>query len=169
MTNNVNSSVANSVVIVKAFDFGKIKQAYKMGKSTFNKMQKLNEKLNEITKEIEAQQELLNGINVYCEKITGGYTPQELLKETTIVTDKEDKNGNPIKVTKLEPSNLVTWNEEKRYYEVTLPVSDEPTEIVDYAAETPTAIVEEPENIEIDTPKEAESAEIGNHNSWDKY
>lgn len=61
--------------------------------------------------------------------IKEGYTTEDLVVRTVEVTDKVDKDGKPVKVTK--------WN--LRYPETIVPVEEDPAEIAYKAPEAPEA------------------------------
>lgn len=71
----------------------------------------LNEQYNNLVAEIE-------GHEAGIIKLTG-HTSEELVTKVVITTDKVDKDGKPIKVTKYEPKDgFVVYNEEKKVYEI---------------------------------------------------
>lgn len=72
---------------------------------------KLNEEYNALTEEIE-------GHEAGILKLTG-HTSEELVTKVVETTDKVDKEGRPIKVTKYEPkAGFVVFNETTKVYEI---------------------------------------------------
>ena len=95
------------------------------------KKQKLIAKKNEIDAELEFIQEQIEQYEAPIKKVTGGYGTEDLIERVVEATDKTDKNGNVVKVTK--------WN--LRYPETIVPpveeVNFEPnTEVVANPAKT---------------------------------
>lgn len=72
---------------------------------------KLNEEYNALAEEIESHEA---GILKFT-----GYTSEELVTKVVEITDKVDKEGRPIKVTKYEPkAGFVVFNETTKVYEI---------------------------------------------------
>lgn len=72
---------------------------------------KLNEEYNTLTEEIE-------GHEAGILKLTG-HTSEELVTKVVTTTDKVDKEGRPIKVTKYEPKEgVLIFNEDTKVYEI---------------------------------------------------
>lgn len=95
------------------------------------KKQKLLAKKNEIDAELEFIQEQIEQYEAPIKKVTGGYGTEDLIERVVEATDKTDKNGNVVKVTK--------WN--LKYPETIVPpveeVNFEPnTEVVANPAKT---------------------------------
>lgn len=94
---------------------------------------KLNEEYNNLVAEIEGHEAGIKALT--------GYTSEELVTKVVVTTDKVDKDGRPIKVTKYEPKeNFVVYNEEKKLYEIKDAVNIEesvPTEVVDDTEKAP--------------------------------
>ena len=79
------------------------------------KKQKLLAKKNEIDAELEFIQEQIEQYEAPIKKVTGGYGTEDLIERVVEATDKTDKNGNVVKVTK--------WN--LRYPETIVPPVEE--------------------------------------------
>lgn len=86
------------------------------------KKQKLLAKKNEIDTELEFIQEQIEQYEAPIKKVTGGYGTEDLIERVVEATDKTDKNGNVVKVTK--------WN--LRYPETIVPPTEhaEPAQMV---------------------------------------
>jgi hypothetical protein len=98
--------------------------------------QKLQEEIAEREEELKSIQIQIDTYENPIKEATGGYGTEDLVVRTVEVTDKVDKDGKPVKVTKW---NLV-------YPETIIP---------DIPAETPVAPAEEAESV-----VESESADI---------
>ena len=87
------------------------------------KKQKLLAKKNEIDSELEFIQEQIEQYEAPIKKVTGGYGTEDLIERVVEATDKTDKNGNVVKVTK--------WN--LKYPETIVPPTEnaEPAEPAD--------------------------------------
>lgn len=90
------------------------------------KKQKLLAKKNEIDTELEFIQEQIEQYEAPIKKVTGGYGTEDLIERVVEATDKTDKNGNVVKVTK--------WN--LKYPETIVPV-EEKTEVAQMVTEAP--------------------------------
>ena len=82
------------------------------------KKNKLMDKICELRKEVESLNDEIMGYEMGIQALTGGLVSEDLLTKKVEVTDKVDKNGHPIKITKYEPSEIVTFNEELKVYEI---------------------------------------------------
>ena len=90
------------------------------------KKQKLIAKKTEIDAELEFIQEQIEQYEAPIKKVTGGYGTEDLIERVVEATDKTDKNGNVVKVTK--------WN--LRYPETIVPPTEN-TEVAQMEAEAP--------------------------------
>lgn len=82
------------------------------------KKQKLLAKKNEIDSELEFIQEQIEQYEAPIKKVTGGYGTEDLIERVVEATDKTDKNGNVVKVTK--------WN--LKYPDTIVPPAEEAAE-----------------------------------------
>lgn len=82
------------------------------------KKNKLMDKICELRKEVESLNGEIMGHEMGIQVLTGGLVSEDLLTKKVEVTDKVDKNGHPIKIIKYEPSEIVTFNEELKVYEI---------------------------------------------------
>ena len=92
--------------------------------------QKLQAEIAEREEELKSIQVQLDTYEAPIKEATGGYGTEDLVVRTVEVTDKVDKDGKPIKVTK--------WN--LKYPETIVPVEEiaEPAEPADEAPEAGT-------------------------------
>lgn len=80
------------------------------------KIKQLEEEYNNLSKVIEADE---SGVILKF-----GHTSEYFVKKVVITTDKFDKDGNPVKVTKYMPKEeVLTFNETKKVYEFNEPDS----------------------------------------------
>ena len=96
------------------------------------KKQKLQAEIAEREKELESIQIQIDSYEAPIKEVTDGYGTEDLVIRTVEVTDKLDKDGKPVKVTK--------WN--LRYPETIVPVEEtaaEPAEPAEVAETTDTA------------------------------
>lgn len=112
--------------------------------------QKLQAEIAEREEELKSIQVQLDTYEAPIKEATGGYGTEDLVIRTVEVTDKVDKDGKPIKVTK--------WN--LRYPETIVPVEEtteeaEATEATEPADEAEDSTVEAPaenaENVEAES------------------
>lgn len=79
--------------------------------------QKIINKVNELVDELHQIDNEIKGHETGIKSITGGMSSEQLIVKT--VTDKIDKNGNTIKITKYEPNPAVVFfNEETKMYDI---------------------------------------------------
>ena len=97
------------------------------------KKNKLMDKICELRKEVESLNDEIMGHEMGIQALTGGLVSEDLLTKKVEVTDKVDKNGHPIKITKYEPSEIVTFNEELKVYEIKEDSVEDSTESNDEA------------------------------------
>lgn len=78
---------------------------------------KIINKINELVSEMKQIDNEIKGHETGIKSITGGMSSEQLIVKT--VTDKIDKNGNTIKITKYEPNPAVVFfNEETKMYDI---------------------------------------------------
>lgn len=105
--------------------------------------QKLQAEIAEREEELLSIQKQIDVYEAPIKEVTGGYGTEDLVIRTVEVTDKVDKDGKPVKVTK--------WN--LKYPETIVPIEEQsPVFAVagteEIPAETPVAPVENP--VEVD-------------------
>lgn len=94
------------------------------------KKQKLLAKKNEIDTELEFIQEQIEQYEAPIKKVTGGYGTEDLIERVVEATDKTDKNGNVVKVTKWNlryPETIVPPTENA---ELAMPAEEPDTQVV---------------------------------------
>ena len=104
--------------------------------------QKLMEKVEEANERLAILQKQIDSYDAPIKEATGGFGVEDLVVRTVEVTDKVDKDGKPIKVTK--------WN--LKYPETIVPEVPEAPEVVEVPEEGEnggSGITAEPENVEL--------------------
>ena len=103
-----------------------IKRIYMNVNPLIVKKNKLISKINELTVEIAQLNDEIEGNEMGIKTITDGLSSEDLIVKKVIDTDKTDKNGNIIKVTKYEPNpERLQWDEEKKVYNLIIPITEE--------------------------------------------
>lgn len=85
------------------------------------KKNKILNKINELNAEFNSLSEEIEGHEMGVKALTGGFTSEDLIEKKVENTGKIDKDGKPVKVTKYEPSSMVTFNAESNTYEINIP------------------------------------------------
>lgn len=98
--------------------------------------QKLLAEIAEREAELDSIQVEINIFEAPIKEVTGGYGTEDLVVRTVEVTDKLDKGGKPVKITK--------WN--LRYPETIVPPAEETEEVAQEEQSAPEAT--EPANID---------------------
>lgn len=97
--------------------------------------QKIINKVNELVDELHQIDNEIKGHETGIKSITGGMSSEQLIVKT--VTDKIDKNGNTIKITKYEPNpSVVFFNEETKMYDIFINDDNTNTNEVENTTET---------------------------------
>ena len=105
--------------------FASIKRIYMNVNPLIVKKNKIISKINELTAEIAQLNDEIEGNEMGIKTITDGLSSEDLIVKKVIDTDKTDKNGNIIKVTKYEPNpERLQWDEEKKGYNLIIPITD---------------------------------------------
>lgn len=84
--------------------FATIKRVAQNVNPLVNKKNKLINKINDLNSEINDLIKEIEGHEMGVKSFTGGYTSEDLVIKVIEETGKNDKNGNPIKITKYEPN-----------------------------------------------------------------
>lgn len=107
--------------------------------------QKLQAEIAEREEELKSIQVQLDTYEAPIKEATGGYGTEDLVIRTVEVTDKVDKDGKPIKVTKWNlryPETIVPVEESTEAAEATEPADEAPEAPEDNTAEAPAENVE---------------------------
>lgn len=109
------------------------------------KKQKLQAEIVEREEELKSIQVQIDAYEAPIKEVTGGYGVEDLVVRTVEVTDKTDKDGKPVKITK--------WN--LRYPETIVPVEEA-------VAETPAEVAETTDTAEPTLAPEVEEPKYPN-------
>lgn len=108
--------------------FRSIKLVAKAVNPLVEKKNRLKKQIEGLAAEYKSLQDQIGGMEHGVLAMTG-FQSEDLVKKIVEPTGKVDKDGKPIKVTKYVPTSIVTKDEEKNEYVITLPVfSDDPGE-----------------------------------------
>lgn len=99
------------------FFIGSLKRTAQNVSPLVIKKQKLIAKKSEIDAELELLQSQIEQFEAPIKDVTGGYGTEDLVERVVETTDKVDKDGKPVKVTK--------WC--LRYPETIIPIEEVPT------------------------------------------
>ena len=107
--------------------FQQIKSAAKMMDPNVRKIETLTKKIIPLAEEIKTIKELNSALEEGIVK-TFGFHVSDLVKKVIEPTGTMGKDGKPIKVTKYLPTDIVTYDDQKKEFVVTIP--DDETHIV---------------------------------------
>lgn len=111
---------------ITARQFASIKRIYMNVNPLIVKKNKLISKINDLTVEIAQLNDEIEGNEMGIKTITEGLSSEELIVKKVIDTDKTDKNGNIVKVTKYEANpERLQWDDEKKVYNLIIPTTEE--------------------------------------------
>ena len=108
---------------IKYSQFQQVKNAAKMIDPLKRKMNPLKKKVETLVTELKGYQTQIDALEAGIVQVIGFHV-DELVKKVIEPTGKEI-NGKPITVTKYIPTDIVTYDEQKKEYVITLP--DAPT------------------------------------------
>ena len=112
-------------VEIRVSDFATIKRIAQSVNSLVTKRDKAKDKLEKLSKDIEEYQTEIDEHEVWV-KNKFGLSSEDLVKRVVEETDKLDAKGNPVKVTRYLPTDIVTYSEEDKCYYAT--IKEEPME-----------------------------------------
>lgn len=100
--------------------FQQVKAAAKMINPNICKIESLKKKIEPLAEEIESLQTLNASLEEGIVKIIGFHV-YDLVKKVIEPTGATDKAGKPIKATKYLPTDIVSYDEQKKEYVITVP------------------------------------------------
>ena len=109
---------------IKYSQFQQVKSAAKLIDPLKRKMAPLKKKVEAMVAEMKGYQVQIDAYEAGIVTFMGFHV-DELVKKVIEPTGKTDANGKPITVTKYIPTDIVTYDEQKKEYVITLP--DAPT------------------------------------------
>jgi len=100
--------------------FQQVKSAAKMIDPNMRKMEALKKKIMPLVEEMKQCQALNNSLEEGIVKVIGFHV-YDLVKKVIEPTGAVDKMGKPIKVTKYLPTDIVSYDEQKKEYVICIP------------------------------------------------
>lgn len=100
--------------------FQQVKSAAKMMDPNMRKIESLKNKIMPLVEEIKSLQALNDSLGEGIVKIVG-LPVYDLVKKIIEPTGATGRDGKPIKVTKYLPTDIVTYDEAKKQYVITIP------------------------------------------------
>lgn len=82
---------------------------------------KIADKISKLNADYNATNDEIMGYEMGIKALTGGFTSEDLIVKKVENTDKVDKDGMPIRITKYEPSDMLVFNSELNVYEIKEP------------------------------------------------
>ena len=137
--------------------FQQVKSAAKMIDPNMRKIEALKKKVVPLVTEMKQYQALNDSLEEGIVKVIGFHV-YNLVKKVIEPTGAVDKLGKPIKVTKYLPTDIVSYDEQKKEYVITLP--DEETIVPPTTEEGPGS--------DFDTDAENEAAPSENNMPWEQ-
>ena len=152
--------------------FQQVKSAAKMIDPNMRKIEALKKKIMPLVTEMKQYQALNDSLEAGIVSVIG-YHVSDLVKKVIEPTGATGKDGKPIKVTKYLPTDIVSYDEQKKVYVIETPSTDE------INAEVEQRLAEEQEDADFhseeakpevpemaDAPANEQEAE-GNGMSWE--
>ena len=100
--------------------FQQVKSAAKMINPNIQKIEALKKKIMPLVAEMKQYQALNDSLEEGIVKVIGFHV-SDLVKKVIEPTGTIGKDGKPIKVTKYLPTNIVSYDEQKKEYIITIP------------------------------------------------
>ena len=143
--------------------FQQVKSAAKMMDPNMRKIEALKKKIMPLVEEMKTLNALNNSLE---EGIVGviGIPVYQLVKKVIEPTGATGKDGKPIKVTKYLPTDIVSYDEQKKQYVIQIPDGDEtivPPTTKNVAGSDFDKDAEAPETHEEESEKKAAEQEVG--------
>ena len=100
--------------------FQQVKSAAKMIDPCTSKIESLKKKIMPLVEEMKGYQTQIDALEQGIVSVLGFHV-SDLVKKVIEPTGATDKAGKPIKVTKYLPTNIVSYDEQKKQYVITIP------------------------------------------------
>ncbi len=84
------------------FELARLKRTAQNVDQYVGRKNKLLTKIEELQKELDAVNAIIEVTDAPTRQMTGGYGSEDIIKKVVTPTDKLDKNGNVLKITKYE-------------------------------------------------------------------
>lgn len=105
---------------IKYSQFQQVKNAAKMIDPLKRKMQPLEEKIKRLAAEYKGYKVQIEALEAGIVQIVGFHV-DELVKKVIEPNGKFDKDGKPLKDTKYVPTDIVTYDADKKEYVISVP------------------------------------------------
>lgn len=105
---------------ISYLQFQSVKSVAKAIDPVVHKMALLRKKIEELTAEYKAYQTQVDALEAGIVSIIGFHTA-DLVKKVIEPTGKTDADGKPLMVTKYLPTDIVSYDEQKKQYVVSIP------------------------------------------------
>ena len=100
--------------------FQQVKACAKMIDPCTTKIESLKKKIMPLVEEMKGYQTQIDALEQGIVSVLGFHV-SELVKKVIEPTGAVDKNGKPIKVTKYLPTDIVSYDEQKKQYVIVIP------------------------------------------------
>lgn len=90
------------------------------------KRDKVADKITQLQQEYNSYDTQISALEAGIKQIIG-FRVDQLVKKVIETTDKTDKNGTPVKVTKYLPTDMVSYDNINKQYVITIPDAPEAT------------------------------------------
>lgn len=104
--------------------FQQIKSAAKMIDPNMRKIEALKKKIVPLVEEMKSYQAINDSLEEGIVKVIGFHV-YDLVKKVIEPTGATDKAGKPVKVTKYLPTDIVSYDEQKKEYVIIVPDNEE--------------------------------------------
>jgi predicted transcriptional regulator len=104
--------------------FQQVKSAAKMIDPCTSKIESLKKKIMPLVEEMKGYQTQIDALEQGIVSVLGFHVA-ELVKKVIEPTGKTDANGKPIKVTKYLPTDIVSYDEQKKQYVIQIADNEE--------------------------------------------
>jgi hypothetical protein len=142
--------------------FQQVKSAAKMIDPNMRKIEALKKKIMPLVEEMKQYQALNDSLEAGIVSVIGFHV-SDLVKKVIEPTGATDKFGKPIKVTKYLPTDIVSYDEQRKVYVIEIPSTEINTEAEQKLVEEQEAAIT---NEEVSEREAAEAEAEGNGMPW---
>jgi hypothetical protein len=142
--------------------FQQVKSAAKMIDPNMRKIEALRKKIMPLVEEMKQYQALNDSLEAGIVSVIGFHV-SDLVKKVIEPTGAIGKDGKPIKVTKYLPTDIVSYDEQRKVYVIEIPSTEINTEAEQKSSEEQEAAIT---NEEVSEREAAEAEAEGNGMPW---
>ena len=114
--------------------FMSVKRVYQACNPLMTKRASVKAKMDKLAEDYKSYDAQIAALEAGIKSVTG-FRVEELVKKVVETTDKIDpKTGKPTKTTKFLPTDIVTYDSDKRQYVVTIPDPSAPVRVPEESA-----------------------------------